>query len=87
MQRAQERLTRKFRAFAPSEGQSAQTDGTAASDATAASGASEYTRQKEVMQETLADMYREQCIQLEDELCRLKEERVAAKKYENKKFV
>ena len=31
------------------------------------------------VQESLADMYREQCIELEDEVCRLREERDAAK--------
>ncbi|EGD80522.1 hypothetical protein PTSG_01113 [Salpingoeca rosetta] len=76
------RLSRRVRAFAPSE---PSTAGDATSVDTAVTRESEYTKQKEVMQETLADMYREQCIQLEDELCRLKEEREAAKKYENKK--
>eukprot|EP00043_Microstomoeca_roanoka_P005664 m.57219 g.57219 ORF g.57219 m.57219 type:complete len:519 (+) comp13060_c0_seq1:211-1767(+) len=75
------KLSRRVRAFAPSE---PSTDGSG-SVATAQTRDSEYTKQKDVMQETLADMYREQCIQLEDELCRLKEEREASKKYENKK--
>eukprot|EP01147_Barroeca_monosierra_P010863 gene10863-2938_t len=79
---AQERLSRHVRAFAPSDPSLDET-----SVATAITRESEYTKQKEVMQETLADMYREQCIQLEDELCRLKEEREASKKYENKKAV
>eukprot|EP00054_Salpingoeca_dolichothecata_P011369 m.63152 g.63152 ORF g.63152 m.63152 type:complete len:556 (+) comp19431_c1_seq2:89-1756(+) len=35
-------------------------------------------RQREIVQESLADMYREQCIQLEEDLCRLREEREAS---------
>lgn len=31
------------------------------------------------MQESLTDMYRDQCIQLEEELCRLREEKSASK--------
>jgi coiled-coil domain-containing protein 77 len=35
--------------------------------------------------ESMAEMYREQCIQLEDELCRLREERTVAKGADSKK--
>eukprot|EP00049_Salpingoeca_infusionum_P010179 m.172038 g.172038 ORF g.172038 m.172038 type:complete len:521 (+) comp14569_c0_seq2:128-1690(+) len=62
----------------------ASVDGDEASD-TSQSGDGEYQRQKDVMQETLADMYRQQCIQLEDELCRMKEERESSQDYGRKK--
>lgn len=35
--------------------------------------------EREAERESMAEMYREQCIQLEDELCRLREEKTASK--------